>query len=57
MDSIEFYNSSKKEEDSKVEFKSYNVREQSLAQEMIAFSNSGGGLILIGFQMMVPLRA
>ena len=49
MDSIEILTIiSKKEEDSKVEFKSYNVREQSLAQEMIAFSNSGGGLILIG---------
>src|SRR5512133_1126096 len=35
-------------EDSRIQFKTSDVREESLAQEMIAFSNTDGGLIFIG---------
>lgn len=37
-------------ENSSVEFKSLDVRAESLAREVIAFSNSSGGLILIGIE-------
>jgi ATP-dependent DNA helicase RecG len=38
----------KQEENNAVEFKSSEVHADSLAREMTAFSNSSGGVILIG---------
>ena len=37
-----------REEDSKHQFKANVTKETSLAQEMVAFSNSLGGMIIIG---------
>ncbi|MDM8527683.1 putative DNA binding domain-containing protein [Anaerolineales bacterium HSG24] len=39
-----------KGENSSVEFKSADVRKESLAKEMVAFSNGQGGLILLGVE-------
>ncbi len=48
METIELLEIIARGEDSKHQFKSVPLNKESLAQEMIAFSNSGGGQIFIG---------
>jgi len=48
MDSAEIRNIIARDEDSQHQFKANITNETSLAQEMVAFSNSRGGMILIG---------
>ena len=48
MEAAELIELVNKGEDSKAQFKSNVNNETSLAREMVAFSNSGGGRILIG---------
>lgn len=48
METAELLTIIAKGEDSKHQFKANITRSESLAQEMVAFSNSQGGLILIG---------
>ena len=48
MESPELLAIINRNEDSKHKFKANVTNEMSLAQEMVAFSNSGGGNIIIG---------
>ncbi|PGH37589.1 MAG: ATP-dependent DNA helicase RecG, partial [Candidatus Nephrothrix sp. EaCA] len=48
MNSVELKELIENGETTKVQFKSNVNNEQSIAQEIVAFSNTKGGLILIG---------
>ena len=48
MEVIELIDVMARGEDSKNQFKTSDVRQESLAHEMIAFSNTEGGTIYIG---------
>jgi ATP-dependent DNA helicase RecG len=48
METTEFLEIIRRDEDSKHQFKANVTNVDSLAQEMVAFSNSGGGEIFIG---------
>ena len=48
MDTVRLLNVITQGEDSRHQFRANVTRSDSLAQEMVAFSNSLGGIILIG---------